>query len=56
MTATPVTLLTDESLRKRLGNAGYARWRTRFSYARFQARLEEILQPLRSGDPSLRHG
>jgi len=41
-----VTLLTDESLRKRLGNAGYARWRTQFSYARFQARLEEILRPL----------
>jgi glycosyltransferase involved in cell wall biosynthesis len=41
-----VRLLEDEPLRRRLGDAGYARWRSQFSYARFQARLEEILRPL----------
>jgi phosphatidylinositol alpha-1,6-mannosyltransferase len=51
-----VRLLEDEPLRRRLGDTGYARWRAQFSYTRFQARLEEILQPLRAGDHSLRHG
>jgi phosphatidylinositol alpha-1,6-mannosyltransferase len=41
-----VKLLEDEPLRRRFGDAGYIRWRTQFSYARFQARLEEILRPL----------
>jgi phosphatidyl-myo-inositol dimannoside synthase len=41
-----VTLLNDQSLRRRLGDAGYTRWRGQFSYARFQSRLEEILRPL----------
>jgi phosphatidyl-myo-inositol dimannoside synthase len=43
-----VRLLEDEPLRRRLGDAGYARWRAQFSYARFQTRLEEILRPLTS--------
>ena len=41
-----VTLLDDGALRRRFGDAGYARWRAQFSYDRFQARLGEILRPL----------
>ncbi len=44
-----VTLLEDEPLRRRMGEAGYARWRAQFSYARFQDRLREILRPLGTG-------
>jgi phosphatidyl-myo-inositol dimannoside synthase len=44
-----VSLLEDEPLRRRMGEAGYARWRAQFSYARFQDRLREILRPLGAG-------
>jgi phosphatidylinositol alpha-1,6-mannosyltransferase len=42
-----VELLEDEPLRRRLGDAGYARWQNHFSYTRFQARLQEILKRFR---------
>jgi phosphatidyl-myo-inositol dimannoside synthase len=41
-----IVLLTDQSRRQRMGNAGYARWREHFSYTRFQSRLQDILRPL----------
>jgi glycosyltransferase involved in cell wall biosynthesis len=41
-----VRLLEDASVRRRFGQAGYARWQARFSYERFQARLSEILGTL----------
>ncbi len=40
-----IALLTDETRRQQMGNAGYARWREQFSYARFEARLSDILRP-----------
>ncbi|MGH9201759.1 MAG: glycosyltransferase family 4 protein, partial [Vicinamibacterales bacterium] len=49
-----VRLLEDGSLRRRLGDAGHARWRAQFSYQRFQTRLEAILCPIRMQDPSFR--
>jgi len=36
-------LLTDESMRRRMGEAGHRRFETVFSYPRFRARLASVL-------------
>jgi phosphatidylinositol alpha-1,6-mannosyltransferase len=41
-------LLENESLCREMGEAGYRRWRTHYTYRQFEARLRTCLAPLMS--------
>lgn len=50
--AAVIELLADDDRRARLGRAGHERWRTHFSYDRFQGRLVRLLSDAFEGAPA----